>query len=170
MRFRLRDADRTLRLFLTTLVIVLSLGYFVGLLFVEHTTSMSPAGLSEEFAGSSDLNQVDEMKFAKSSREMFTFIHNHILSISLVFFVVGSIFYFSSLVSDRVKRFLLVEPLVAVVTTFGGIALVRFVGEEFSWLVIISGASLFLCYLTMVTLILHELWMTPKNSSTQGCP
>jgi ABC-type polysaccharide/polyol phosphate export permease len=92
---------------------------------------------------------------------MYTLIHNHILSLAMVFFALGGIFYFSSIVSKRMKLFLLVEPLLAVVTTFGGIALVRSVHPAFSWLVMISGISMVLCFATMTGLILYELWRTP---------
>jgi len=80
-----------------------------------------------------------------------------------VFFCLGSIFFFSSLVSDRLKRFLLIEPLIAIVTTFGGIVLVRFVAKEFAWVVLISGVSLGLCYLAMIAIILYELWIPVKS-------
>jgi len=168
VRSRLREADLTLRLFLTAFVVVLSLGYAVGVFFVDHTTSVSPSGVGEEFTGSPNPETAPEMKFAKSMHEMYVLIHNHVLSLALVFFAVGGIFYFSSLVPDRFKLFLLVEPLLAIVTTFGGIALVRFVAVEFSWLVIISGISLFACFATMAALILVELWMPKNKGGTAG--
>jgi hypothetical protein len=155
--------DPTLRLFLTTFVLVLSIGYGVGLFFVEHTTSFSPEGVREEFAGSRESNAGPELKFAKSTREMYVFVHNHVLSLTMVFFCLGTIFYFSSIVSPRFKKFLLVEPLIAIVTTFGGIALVRLVAEEFTWLVIISGISLFFCFSAMAMLILKELWTSSRT-------
>jgi hypothetical protein len=124
---------------------------------------MSPAGLTSEFAGSEGMDTGSEMHFAKSSYEMFVLVHNHIISLSVVFFCLGSIFFFSSLVSDRLKRFLLIEPLIAIVTTFGGIVLVRFVAKEFAWVVLISGVSLGLCYLAMIAIILYELWIPVKT-------
>ena len=158
MTFRLRDADTTLRLFLTAFLVVLSIGYAIGLFFVEHTTSLSSQGIQEQFLGSANLETIQEMQYAKSANEMYVFLHNHILSLSLVFFALGGIFYFSSLVSDGVKKFLIVEPFIAVVTTFGGIVLIRFVSPLFSWLVLLSGVSLFVCYCVMGYLILRELW------------
>jgi hypothetical protein len=100
------------------------------------------------------------MKFEKSAREMYILIHDHVLSLALLFFALGGIFSFSSLVSDKLKLFLVVEPFVAIVTTFGGIALVRFVAIQFSWLVILSGFSMFASFATMSVLILVELWVT----------
>jgi len=155
MTFRLRDADPTLRIFITVFLCVLSTGYIIGLFFVNHTTAGTPTGIEQQLLGSQD---TPEMRYEKSLGEMFVFLHNHILSLSLVFFCLGSIFYFSTIVSSGWKRFLLVEPLVALLTTFGGIALVRFVTPWMSWLVFVSGISLFVCYVAIVVLILVELW------------
>ncbi|HEX9655876.1 MAG TPA: hypothetical protein VGB89_03035 [Bacteroidota bacterium] len=156
MTFRLRDADPTMRIFITVFLCVLSVGYMIGLFFVDHTTAGTPTGIEEQFLGS---QYAAEMKYEKSVGEMFVFLHNHLFSLSLVFFCLGSIFYFSTIVSSGWKTFLLVEPFVALLTTFGGIALVRFVAPWMSWLVFASGVSLFVCYVAMAVLILTELWL-----------
>jgi hypothetical protein len=54
----------------------------------------------------------------------------------------------------------MVEPILAIGTTFGGIWLMRFVSEYFSWLVLVSGVTMVGCYFVMVMLILKELWLT----------
>ena len=159
IRWRLRDADLTLRLFITGFLILLTTGYSIGLLFVNHTTSGSTRGLAEEFRGTPENAQEAELKYEKSENEMYIFLHNHVLSLSLVFFTVGGLFYFSSTVSETLKRFLMVEPFAAIATTFGGIWLMRFVSEYFSWLVLLSGISMVGCYFLMLLLILKELWI-----------
>ncbi len=153
---RLCDADSTLKIFITAFLVVLTAGYMVGLLFIGHTTSGSAQGLTEEYRGSPEGRE--EIKYAKSPDEMYILLHNHILSLSLVFFVVGGIFSFSSIVPAGLKRFLIVEPIVAIATTFGGIWLTRYISEIFSWLVIFSGISMAACYGIMVTLTIVELW------------
>lgn len=158
-RWTLRDADRTLRLFITAFLIVLSSGYAIGLLFVDHTTSGTTKGLSEHFRGTPENVDSAELKYAKSADEMYIFLHNHILSLSLVFAAVGAIFYFHSLRPGVVKDILLVEPFGAIGTTFGGIWLMRFVSEYFSWMVLLSGISMVACYVIMVLLILKDLWI-----------
>ncbi len=157
MRWRLGHADRPLRLFLTAFLIVLTAGYSVGIIFVDHTTSGTPDGLATEFRGNEDEAGQAELKFEKSPREIYTFLHNHVFSLSLLFFCLGAIFYFSS-TPQGLKTFLLVEPFIAIVTTFGGIWLTRFISPAFSWLVIISGLSMLACYGIIVILILKELW------------
>lgn len=195
---RLRDADPTLRLFITAFLLVITAGYAVGIAFVDHTTSTTPSGIETRFLGSERAEDPDEsggsdgssgsgeadgsgesgrpaesvepsaadqtgsdMTFPKSPSEMFTLIHNHVFGLSILFFLLGGIFYFSSLVSPFQKRFLMLEPLVGIVTTFGGLALVRYISPAFSWLVILSGISVGLCYGAMILLILWELWVAP---------
>ena len=157
--FQLRHASRPLRLFLTAFLLVLTLGYVFGLSFVHHTTSLSPGGVVEQFRGnqSPDVSQ-KELKYEKSLNEMLTFTHNHILSLTLLFFVVGGILLCSSIISDGWKTFLIVEPFVAIVTTFGGLWLLRFTSPWLVWLVVLSGITMLVCYLASIYLILKELW------------
>ncbi len=162
MTFRLRDADSSVRLFVTAFLLVLTAGYLTGLLFVGHTTSGTAEGLSQEYRGTPE-GSPGELKYAKSADEMYIFLHNHVLSLSLVFFAIGGVFSFSSIVPPGLKKFLMVEPLLAIATTFGGIWLMRFVSEYFNWLVIVSGTTMACCYAAMTGYILWELWITPRR-------
>ena len=154
---QLRELTGPLRLFFTAFLVVLTAGYAIGLLFVDHATSVSPAGIAEQYRGSPENAQQAELKYAKTEDEMYIFLHNHILSLSLVFFAVGGIFYLSS-VRQGLKTFLMAEPFIALVTTFGGIWLTRYVSAYFSWLTLISGILMVGSYLAMVAVILYELW------------
>ena len=157
LTLRLRDMTGPLRLFITAFLVVLTVGYAIGLLFVDHATSASPSGIAEQYRGSPENSQGAEFKYAKTEDEMFIFLHNHILSLSIVFFAVGGIFYFSS-VNGGLKTFLMVEPFIALVTTFGGIWLTRYVSEYFSWVTLISGIFMVGSYAAMTLIILRELW------------
>jgi hypothetical protein len=155
---RLRDAGRQVRLFVTAFLVVITAGYSVGLLFVEHSTGVRPSGITEQVRGNETDAGATEVRYEKSAREMFIFIHNHVLSLALVFAALGGVFLFCSIVPGRLKTFLLVEPFVAIVTTFGGMALVRYVSPHFSWLVLVSGISLAAAYVLIVGFVLRELW------------
>jgi hypothetical protein len=155
--WRLRDADARLRAFLVLFLLTLTAGYAIGILFVDHSSGGTPQGIAEQFRGSGEAAPSAEIRYEKSPDEMYVFLHNHVLSLSLVFFAVGGIFYFSSIARGGLKTFLMVEPLAAVATTFGGIWLMRFVSPAFSYLVLLSGVTMMLCYLAMVGLMLVEL-------------
>lgn len=159
LRWHLKDADAPLKLFITVFLFMLSTGYIIGLSFVDHTSDGTVQGLEEQYRGQPESSEATELKYAKGADEMYVFLHNHILSLSMVFFCVGIIFYFTAGTSPALKKFLMVEPLIAIGTTFGGIWLMWFVSGYFSWLVIISGVSMVGCYFIMVGLILKELWL-----------
>lgn len=77
---------KELRLFIAVFVIVLSVGYFTGLLFIQETESTTPAGIEENYLGNEDDEEAEVMKFKKGEREMLTVIHTHVLSMSFIFF------------------------------------------------------------------------------------
>jgi hypothetical protein len=158
MTYRLRDADTGLRWMITLFLVVLSSGYAVGLMFVEHTTAMSAPGVREQFLGTPAELRPAEVKYARSPGEMFTFIHNHVFSMAMLFFVLALLVHGTHVFSPGWKRFLMIEPFIAIATTFGGIALVRYVSPLFSWLVILSGVSLALVYALSIYAIMAEVW------------
>jgi hypothetical protein len=164
VKFRLIDLDQTGKLLVTSFLVVLTLGYGLGLFFVEHRTSMTASGVEHQFLGTPEYEAAAEIQYAKSPTEMLVFLHNHVFSLSLVFFAVGTLFYFSALPSPFWKRFLLIEPFAAIITTFGGIALIRYVSPLFSWLVIVSGVSIACCYVAMTVIILKDLWWPARGT------
>jgi hypothetical protein len=161
--WRLRDADPRLRLFLVLFLVMLTSGYAIGLLFVDHSSGSTPRGISEQFRGSADAGEGSEIRYEKSPDEMYIFLHNHVMSLTLVFFCVGGLFHFSSIVRGGLKTFLMVEPMAGIAATFGGIWLTRFVSPLFSYLVLVSGVTMLACFFAMVVLMLVEL-LTPRRS------
>ena len=81
--------SREIRIFCAVFVVVLSIGFYTGLLFVAQTESLTPVGVEENYLGNEDVPDVDVMKFKKSPREMLNIIHTHILSMSFIFFFLG---------------------------------------------------------------------------------
>jgi hypothetical protein len=106
--------------FIVSFVLVLSVGFYTGLLFVTQTSTTSPAGIVENYLGNEEIESAEVMKFKKSPREMLTIIHTHILSMSLIFFLLGALVWLTKL-PQRLKLFLTIEPFISVVLTFGGI-------------------------------------------------
>ena len=82
----LQTFPKYVKLFIASFVVVLSIGYSTGLLFVRQTQSVSPDGIEQNYLGNEDIENVKVMKFEKGAREMLTIIHTHILSMSFIFF------------------------------------------------------------------------------------
>ena len=76
----IQTLPKELKLLIGMFTIVLSIGFYTGLLFVEKTSSANPHGIEEQYLGNEQDEDVDVMRFKKSDNEMLTLVHNHILS------------------------------------------------------------------------------------------
>ena len=85
---------RPLKQLVSIFLLILSVGYFSGLAFVNDTTSATNQGIRVNYNGNEDNEEAEEMKFKKSDHEMLNIIHTHILSMSIIFFILGGLVYF----------------------------------------------------------------------------
>ena len=154
----LHQLPAKLKLLLLLTVVNLTVGVGIGLYYVANTTELTPTGTAEHFSGSEIDAEFDiPEKYPKPVSELLITTHNHILSLSLIFLVIGGIFYFNSSISSGMKTFLIAEPFISIITTFGGIWLMRFVHPAFVYLVIPSGILMYGCYFVMAGVLLYEL-------------
>ena len=148
---------KELKLLIGAFVIVLSIGFFTGLLFVGKTSSANPNGIEEQYLGNESDENVVVMKFKKSDQEMLTLVHNHVLSMSIIFFLVGVILSVTKL-SRKLKLFLMIEPFLSVLFTFGGIFLLWKGIIWMKYIVIFSGTLMTLTYTASIFIILAQLF------------
>lgn len=158
MKLKLYQFPQQLKKMITALLISLTFGVLIGLGFLYYTTSYSTKGAIERFNGSqiSDEFEIAE-NYPKPVSEIFITTHNHIIAFTLIFTIVCSIFYFSSLVSNGLKTFLLIEPFISIIISFGSLWLIRFVNSNFVYLMALSSTLIYLSFFTMVILILIEI-------------
>ena len=153
-----RQAPRTLRALGFWVTLVQVVGYTTGLLFVHHTTGMTPPGVSEQYRGS-DSTAVTEaaMKFPKSYAEMLNITHTHLLAMLVIFVLSGAALALCERPSERWRRLLIVEPFVALLTSFSAMWLMRYVDSAFSWLLTVSSALMALTFYVQSFFVLREL-------------
>ncbi|MBZ0178092.1 MAG: hypothetical protein K8F36_02285 [Melioribacteraceae bacterium] len=155
---KLSDLDSLIKKFLITYVVVLSLGVSMGLVFVNHTTSFTSEGAIERFRGS---EEIDEFGIPKSSSKTFYELlmttHNHIIGFSFIFLTIGIIFYFTETLPEKFKIFLMIEPLISILLSFGSIWGIKYVDANFVYLTITSAVLMYLSYYLMVGIIIKEL-------------
>ncbi len=152
----LQSFPREIKWFIAVFIIVLSIGYYTGLTFVNQTEAVVPDGIEENYLGNEDQENAPIMKFKKSEREMLTIIHTHILSMSMIFFLLG-IFVWMTRLSKSWKLFLTVEPFISVLLTFGGIF---FLWKGVLWMkyiVMFSGILMTMTYVASSFLVLIQL-------------
>ena len=155
---KLYQLHREIKLLLVLTVLNLTAGVGIGLYYVSNTTHLSPEGTAEQFKGSSVDNNFDiPEKFPKPISELLTTTHNHIISMTFIFFIMGGIFYFNSIITGFWKTFFIAEPFFSILVTFGGIWLIRFIHPSFSYLVMVSGILMYLSFFIMAGTIIYEL-------------
>jgi len=156
------NLSREIKILIGAFIIVLSIGFYTGLLFVEETSSANPNGIEEQYLG----NEYDEdaavMKFKKSEQEMLSLFHNHVLSMSIIFFLVGLILSTTEL-NKKLKLFLMIEPFVSVLMTFGGIYLLWDGILWMKYIIMFSGAIMVLSYSVSVIIIMLQLFRKSKD-------
>jgi len=160
MNITLKSLSSSLKKFIAVYIIVISIGVGTGLTFLNHTTSFSPKGTIARFNG--DKKNVDsdfevQENYPKPISEMLITTHNHILGLAFIFFSIGLIFYFNSIIIGKWKLFIMIEPLVSIIISFGSIWLMRFVDEHFVYLAVVSASIMYLSFYFMAIISLYEL-------------
>ena len=161
MNVSLKQFEPLLKKFVTAYIIVVTIGLSLGLYFVNHTTDMTPSGAVERFNGSQSAED-DEFtipeSYPKPLSELLITTHNHILGFSFIFGSIGFIFYFNSRVKGFWKAFLLIEPFISIILSFGSIWLMRFVHPSFVYVTVISAILLYLSFYSMIIISLIDIW------------
>lgn len=147
---------KEIKLLIGAFIIVLSIGFYSGLLFVGETSSANPNGIEEQYLGNETDEDAKVMRFKKSPQEMLTLVHNHILSMSIIFFLVGLIVSATKL-NKTLKKFLIVEPFISVIFTFGGLYLLWTGLLWMKYVVMFSGILMTLTFTTSIFIILKQL-------------
>ena len=147
---------KEIKLLIGAFVIILSIGFYTGLLFVGETSSANPNGIEEQYLGNEQDEDAVVMKFKKSDKEMLTLVHNHILSMSVIFFLLGLLVSITQL-GKKLKMFLMIEPFVSVILTFGGLYLLWRGVLCFKYIVMLSGMLMAVSFTLSAFIILKQL-------------
>ena len=162
MESNLYQLNKNLKALYISFLIVLSIGVTMGMVYIYLTTSMSIEGTEVRYAGDSEPEDFDPdidvlENSPKSALELVSHAHSHIVSFSFIFFLTALIFEKNSIVTGKLKRFLMIEAFISIILTFGGFFLIRFIDRGFSYLVIASSSLMYLSFYVMVLICLYEL-------------
>lgn len=153
---------KEIKVVIIAFISVLSIGFYGGLSFVNTTTSMQVKGIETHYLGNEDDEEAIDMKFKKSEREILTVVHNHMLSLSVIFLLLSLILSTTS-INKKLKYFLMVEPFLSIVFTFGGI---YFLWKGFTWvkyIIIISGFFMTLSFVVSTLSIIYQILFSKKR-------
>jgi hypothetical protein len=152
---RLPEPVRALGRWVTIVQLV---GYTTSLLFIRHTTGLTPGGVAARYRGSDPNAAEGAMQFPKSFAEMMTVTHTHLFSMAAIFVFSGLALALCARPSERWRRWLIVEPFIALLVSFSAMWLMRYVDARFSWLLGLSSAIMAATFYVQSFFIVRELW------------
>jgi hypothetical protein len=145
---------RTLARWITIVQLV---GYTTSLVFIHHTTGMTPSGVATRYRGVDADTSDAAMQFPKSFAEMLTITHTHLLSMAVIFVISGLALALCTRPEERWRRLLIAEPFVALLVSFSAMWLMRYVDARFSWLLALSSGIMAATFYVQSFFILREL-------------
>lgn len=152
------DLPRKVKLFLSAFLVLMTIGVTVGLVYVNLTTRMTGQGTTEHYAGSEMKDEMDILeKYPKEFESMLLTTHTHLISFAFIFFFLGATFYMNSTITGGWKTFLMIEPFVSVLGTFGSIWGIRYGSDIWSMAIMVFGVLTYVSYYFIVSIILYEL-------------
>lgn len=155
----LNKVKGSLRVFLIMFVFSLSFGYAVGLYYLSISSGFTQKSVQENYLGNEADEEADVMKFKMKEKEVLSIIHGHVISFSLIFLAIGALLFQISY-SSKLISFLVVEPFISILLTFGGIWFMWSGIEWMKYIVIFSGSLMHLIYISSTVLILFDLIKT----------
>lgn len=153
---------KEIKVLILIFISVLSIGFYSGIRFVDNTTANNANGIEEHYLGNENDEAAEIMKFKKNEREILTIVHGHILSMSVIFFLLALILSTTS-INKKLKYFLMVEPFFSIIFTFGGIYFLWSGITWFKYVIIISGTIMTLTFVLSTLSIGYQILFSTKN-------
>jgi hypothetical protein len=147
---------KEIKLLIVAFICTLSIGFYSGISFVKTTTNANPNGIEQRYLGNEDDENATKMMFKKSEGEIMTTVHSHILSLSVIFFMV-SLLLSTTDISQKLKLFLMIEPFFSLIFTFGGIYLLWKDIHFMKYVIMISGFFMTATYTASIFIILKQI-------------
>ena len=160
MENKLNQLSKNLKFLAIAYLLVLGIGVTMGLIYVAVTTSMTPSGAIEQYIGNDD----DwDPKHPKEFIDLVSQTHQHIVMFSFIFLSVGFIFNRNSIIKGPLKLFLIIEPFISIIITFGGFFVLRYLTPNFVYVIIVSSTLMYACFYIMMFISIYDLLL--KNES-----
>ena len=157
----LQTLDKNLKKILIYYLITLGVGFSLGVLYVYLNSEFSSSGMIEQYLGNND---EWKPKLPKTLQDLVSHTHEHITMFSIIFLSLGLIFLYNNTIKGFWKRFLILEPFVSIIITFGGFFIIRYVTTSFSYIIMISSLLMYICFYVMLFISLYELIILNKEN------
>ena len=158
----LKTIDKNLKKLLIYYLVTLGTGFSLGVLYIYLNSEFSSSGMIDQYLGNND---EWAPKLPKTLQDLVSHTHEHITMFAIIFLSLALIFLYNNTIKGFWKRFLMLEPFVSIVITFGGFFVIRYITTSFSYVIIISSLMMYICFYIMLFVCLYELIFLNKNKS-----
>lgn len=152
MHYKIKNLPSEARLLIACFIVTLVLGYGVALLKAAQKSELSTDAIVRQYRGDKD---PEAMAFPKPYEELLQNTHAHALSIPVVYFLLGALFLGTSLAS-RTKKFGVAALFSGYALEFTGLWGLRYVHENYVYLVFLAHAVSGPVYLYMCWRVFKE--------------
>ena len=157
----LKKIDKNLKKLLIYYLITLGIGFSLGVLYVYLNSEFSSLGMIEQYVGNND----DwAPKLPKTLQDLVSHTHEHITMFAIIFLSLALIFSYNNTIKGFWKRFLMLEPFISIIITFGGFFIIRYITTSFSYIIIASSLLMYMCFYIMLFVCLYELILLNKKN------
>ena len=157
----LQTLDSSLKKLLIYYLITLGIGFSLGVLYVYLNSELSSSGMIEQYLGNND---EWAPKLPKTLQDLVSHTHEHITMFAIIFLSLALIFAYNNTIKGFWKRFLMLEPFVSIIITFGGFFVIRYITTNFSYIIMISSSIMYICFYIMLFVCLYELILLNKKN------
>ena len=157
----LQTLDKNLKKILIYYLITLGVGFSLGVLYVYLNSEFSSSGIIEQYLGNND---EWEPKLPKTLPDLVSHTHEHITMFAIIFLSLSFIFSYNDTIKGFWKRFLMLEPFISIIITFGGFFVIRYIAINFSYIIMISSLLMYICFYVMLFVCLYELVLLNKKN------
>ena len=157
----INSLDTHLKKLLIYYLFTIGIGFSLGVLYVYLNSEFSNTGMVEQYVGNND---EWEPKLPKTLKDLVSHTHEHITMFSIIFLSLGLIFSYNSVIKGFWKSFLILEPFISIIITFGGFFVIRYITTTFSYVIMISSFFMYICFYIMLFVCLYELIFLQKEN------
>ena len=99
-KFKLKELDRTAKIFLAFFLLTMQLGILIGIGYIYFTTNLNPQGTIEHYNGSEIIEDEIPEEYPKSLESMILNKHAHVNRFAIISLLIGAILYFNSVINN----------------------------------------------------------------------
>ena len=146
------------KIFISVFLFVLSVGYISGLDLLNFTTNFSVEGIERNILGELENKDQDIIYFKMPKGQLNTIIHSHLIGLSIVFLILSILVNMTNC-NFLFKKIFMIEPMICLITTFGGMWLLWHEINFMKYVIMISGIIMHLSFVVMVIFIYFDLFL-----------